>query len=353
MSGRKASDIQRNRPAVATPEGMSNWKELSAFAFQRTRMPMVLADARLPDCPLILANDAFLTLTGYSAEDLVGRNCRLLQGEGTSQTAVSQIRAAVAQEREIIIEILNYKKDGTPFWNQLHLSPIYDDGGELAYYFASQSDVTEHRRIQELEEAERRLLLEVDHRTKNVLAIVDSVVRLSRADTPQTYAAAVQQRVQALSRTHVLLAANGWQEVDLKDIIQTQVDVFDTGAIDIDGPPVPVPAPSAQPIGLALHELAANAAVHGALAHQQGRLTITWQQSDHGLTLNWRETNAPITPPDTGKERRQGFGNVVLSAVIENQLGGRICRDWSDQGLALTMQLPAFDRVGGHLKERP
>jgi PAS domain S-box-containing protein len=343
------SEIHGDRPAAATRQGMLDWKELSAFAFQRTRMPIVISDARQSDYPIILANEAFLRLTGYRAEELLGKNCRLLQGEATSQSAVAQIRAAVAQQHEITIEILNYKKDGTPFWNQLHVSPIHDDQGELAYYFASQIDVTDHRRIQTLEEAEHRLLLEVDHRTKNVLAIVDSIVRLSRADNAAAYAASVQQRVQALSRTHILLAEKGWQEVELADIIRAQTKLFDSGNIETTGPTIMIPAPSAQPIGLALHELAANAAVHGALSHSQGRLSIRWEQNVAGLTLYWHETGARKPHSDLGR----GFGSVLLGVVIEKQLGGRIYRDWRDEGLSLTVELPALDTVGASLQGRP
>jgi alkylhydroperoxidase family enzyme len=145
--------------------------------------------------------------------------------------------------------------------------------------------MTEYRRVQTLEEAEHRLLLEVDHRTKNVLAIVDSIVRLSKSDNAASYAASVQQRVQALSRTHMLLAEHGWQEVELADIIRAQVQIFDSGGIEIDGPAVMISAPSAQPIGLALHELAANAAVHGGLSQRKGTLRISWVQTSSGLTL--------------------------------------------------------------------
>lgn len=348
MSILQASSIQGDVPAAATKQGMVDRKELSAFAFQRTRMPMVVSDARQPDYPIVLANDAFLELTGYDAEEVIGRNCRFLQGEATSKTAVAQIRAAVAQQREATIEVLNYKKDGAPFWNQLHISPLRDEAGEVAYYFGSQVDVTDLRRIQTLEESEHRLLLEVDHRTKNVLAIVDSVVRLSRSDNAASYAASVQQRVQALSRTHVLLSEKRWQEVELADIIHTQVRAFEYGNVEVIGPAVMVPAPSAQPIGLAIHELAANAAVHGALA-KRGQLQISWVKTDCGLTLTWREQGVAVPV----KERGRGFGNVLLSAVIEKQLGGRITREWRDEGLLLVIELPPMDRIGGELQGRP
>jgi PAS domain S-box-containing protein len=310
---------------------------------------MVVSDARQPDFPIVLANDAFLDLTGYAADELLGRNCRLLQGEATSRAAVAQIRTAIARQSDVTVEILNYKKDGTPFWNQLHLSAITDDEGELSHYFASQIDVTDYRRIQTLEEAEHRLLLEVDHRTKNVLAIVDRIVRLSRSDNAARYAGSIQQRIQALSRTHVLLAENGWQEVELADIIRGQVQVFDTGAIKIQGPTVQIPASSAQPLGLAIHELAANAAVHGALSYRQGTVGIEWAQDGAGLAITWRERGGP-KPADAPA---RGFGNVLLGAVVEKQLGGRITRDWTDDGLLLVIELPGLNRIGHRLRGRP
>jgi PAS domain S-box-containing protein len=106
-------------------------KELASFAFERTCMPMVVADARAPDQPIVLANSSFLELTGYSAEEVIGRNLRFLQGEGTSPLAIAAIRSAVLEERETTVEILNYKKDGSPFWNQLHTSPLRADDGRL------------------------------------------------------------------------------------------------------------------------------------------------------------------------------------------------------------------------------
>lgn len=348
MSDVEASNIHGDRPSAASAQGMADRKELAAFAFERTRMPIVVTDARQPDLPIVLANESFLNLTGYSADEVIGRNCRFLQGEATSRTTVAEIRAAVADHRDITVEILNYKKDGTPFWNQLHISAIRDDDGTVAYYFASQIDVTELRRIQTLEDAEHRLLLEVDHRTKNVLAIVDSVVRLSKADTVQAYSAVVQQRVQALARTHMLLAENGWKDVSLEEIVSTQVGVFGRDSVTAAGPTVLIPAPSVQPIGLALHELAANAAVHGALAGK-GSLEIAWQQEGRGLILDWRERGVLQRPT----QQSRGFGTVLIGAVIEKQLGGKITREWRDDGLAVRIELPALDRVGAGMHEKP
>jgi PAS domain S-box-containing protein len=186
-------------PPAVSPEGLADRFELAAIALDRTRMPIAITNPRQPDNPIVLANQAFLDLTGYSANEIVGRNCRFLQGQGTSQATVAEIGAAVAEEREFTVEILNYRKDGTAFWNQLHISPIHDDDGRLLYFFASQDDVTEFRKVQGLEATEHRLLKEVNHRARNVLAVVNGIVRLSRSDNAALYAAAIQQRVQALA----------------------------------------------------------------------------------------------------------------------------------------------------------
>lgn len=349
MSEEEKSDIHSDRPAAATPKGMVDHKELATFAFQRTRMPMVMSDARQLDYPIVLANDAFLDLTGYSADELLGKNCRVLQGEDTSRAAVAEIRTIIAHGRGGNVELLNYRKDGSSFWNQLHLSPIRDDDGRLAYYFASQIDATEFRKIQTLEEAEHRLLLEVDHRTKNVLAIVDSIVRLSRSDNAAVYSASVQQRVQALSRTHVLLAENGWQQASLHDLVRLQTEVYGGDRVTLRGPVVMIPAPSVQPLGLAIHELAVNAVVHGSLSGPDGSLQVDWRRIGDKLVLEWREagTRAPLTGSPTG------FGQVLLGAVLEKQLGGSITRDWTEGGLHLRVELPSLDRVGGSLKAAP
>ncbi|WP_308458064.1 PAS domain-containing protein [Sphingomonas sp. NBWT7] len=114
-------------------------------AVRATRMPMIITDPRKPDNPIVFANAAFAKLTGYYRGDILGRNCRFLQGPDTDQADVAQVRAAIAARTPIELELLNYKKDGTRFWNRLLVSPVFADDGELTYFFASQFDVTLER----------------------------------------------------------------------------------------------------------------------------------------------------------------------------------------------------------------
>ena len=136
MSGR-ASDITDGRGS------------LFFAAVETTRMPMIVTDPRQPDNPIIFANKAFVGMSGYSTEELLGRNCRFLQGPGTDRATVEAVRAAVAEKREFSCEIMNYRKNGSPFWNALFVSPVFDPQGEVVYFFGSQLDVSRRRDAEE------------------------------------------------------------------------------------------------------------------------------------------------------------------------------------------------------------
>ncbi|MCB0667649.1 MAG: SpoIIE family protein phosphatase [Saprospiraceae bacterium] len=111
-----------------------------------------------PGQPLIYVNHAFEHLTGYKKEEVLGRNCRFLQGPGTDKDAVAKIRQAIQDNKSLTLELLNYKKDGSPFWNRLSISPIRNSGGKVTHYVGVQSDISELRNTQEdLEQANQEL----------------------------------------------------------------------------------------------------------------------------------------------------------------------------------------------------
>lgn len=299
---------------------------------------MVITDPRQPDNPIVLANPAFLELTGYVADEIIGRNCRFLQGPETQAEAIAEVSRAIASRTSIELELLNYRKDGTSFWNALHLDPVWDEAGELAYFFASQRDVTERRRAQELEATERRLLREVDHRAMNALALVQGIVRLTRADDIKSYASSVQARVSTLARTHAMLAQRGWRDIALRDLVVAEAAGRGPSHFAIEGPDVVVSAGHVQSLALVLYEVAANAVAHGSLSVPEGRVAINWRaNADPGLvTMGWQETGRPAQPSHPA-----GFGGKMIDSILKQQLRGNVRRSWTDDGLALEMTFPA------------
>ncbi|PQA72271.1 DNA helicase [Brucella oryzae] len=143
-------------------------------AVELTPMPMLITNPRLPDNPIVFANKAFQNLTGYDSSEIIGKNCRFLQGSATNPKHVEMIRAALDTEQSIDIDILNYKKSGEPFWNRLHISPVKTDDGELHYFVSSQLDVTlELGKLVELEKERETLSIENQRSNDQFQYIVD------------------------------------------------------------------------------------------------------------------------------------------------------------------------------------
>lgn len=134
----------------------------------------VVSNPRLPDNPLVAVNDAFVELTGYDRKDIVGRNCRFLAGEATEPWLSEEIRKGVKRRSSVLVEILNYKKDGTPFQNAVLVAPLFDDEGDLEYFLGSQVELesgapnlAQARRIRAVE-----IVKELSKRQREVLQYI-------------------------------------------------------------------------------------------------------------------------------------------------------------------------------------
>nr|AML78332.1 putative LOV domain-containing protein [Nymphaea sp. BC-2016] len=115
-----------------------------ATTLERIEKNFVITDPRLPDNPIIFASDSFLELTEYAREEILGRNCRFLQGPETDQEAVSRIRDAIREQKEVTVQLINYTKNGKKFWNLFHLQPMRDQKGALQYFIGVQLDGSDH-----------------------------------------------------------------------------------------------------------------------------------------------------------------------------------------------------------------
>ncbi len=287
-----------------------------AAAVRATRMPMVITDPAQADNPIVFCNEAFQELTGYTREEIVGRNCRFLQGPETNPDSVAKVRDAIEAGEDVDVDLLNYRKDGSTFWNALYMSPVRDDAGVVRFFFASQLDVTErvhaqHAINQQKElverEVERRtadlraaldaktlLLHEVDHRVKNNLTMIGSLLRLQvrTIDDPAITAklGSMLERVDALAVVHrQLYQSDDIGRFDIghfaanltRDIVASsgRTDIV----VEIDAQPLLVDAANASALGLILNEIVTNAIKH-AFADRAGVLSLVVEDNaDRGI----------------------------------------------------------------------
>ncbi|MEW6629818.1 MAG: histidine kinase dimerization/phosphoacceptor domain -containing protein [Pseudomonadota bacterium] len=288
-----------------------------AAAIRATRMSMLITDPRKPDNPIVFVNDSFLRLTGYGREEVMGKNCRFLQGPDTNPASVAEVRAAVAEGNDVSIDILNYRKDGSSFWNALYISPVYNDKGDLLFFFASQLDVSDRKlseqqiaadkerveqavkertcELQAALETQTALLHEVDHRVKNNLQMISSLI-LMQSRTIQDEAVkqsliTMLERIEALSTMHRrLYQSQDVSKFDVSDFARDLVsDLLATSGrpqitSKLELEPIVVPAEKATPVALIVNELVTNALKH-AFKDNGGSIGIKMTQPDGHLIL--------------------------------------------------------------------
>jgi two-component sensor histidine kinase len=228
------------------------------------------------------------------------------------------------------------RHDGTWRWMLDTATPLTGAGGTIIGFIGLALDISERK---EAEQRQQLLSLEVDHRAKNLLTVVLSILQLSRAPDIHSYIAAAQGRVMALARVHSLLAGSRWTGADLGRLVAEELGPYrqNEERIAIGGPEVDLNPAASQSLALALHELATNAAKHGALSQSTGQLSVSWELTEEGLALRWTESGGPpVHAPPT----RQGFGSTVLTATVTQQLGGRVALDWRPDGLRATLFVP-------------
>ena len=304
---------------------------------RHARLPLCISDPTLPDNPIVFANDAFSELTGYAEAEVVGRNCRFLQGDGTTPESIRSIKEIIASRTVGTVEIVNYRKDGTEFVNVLQVGPIFDESGALQYYFGSQLDVTEQRKA----EREARDLAEAElfHRLRNISNVMSSIIRMTAREhqNVESFAQVITDRLHALCLTHFGSPAAVRDEVGLEDLIWSVVSGYqakDEGRIRLKGPEVMVSHGVTTPVALALHELATNAFKYGALSEEGGRVEVSWTHDPaDGVAIEWRETGGPAL---TAPEKVSGTG--IIARLLKSA-GASLVMDWQRDGLVACLRM--------------
>jgi PAS domain S-box-containing protein len=288
-----------------------------------------------PDGTLLEVNSAALEVGNLAAGDVIGKKFWdtwwwAFSEESRERLAESVARAARGETLRYDVPVR--VAGGEMLVMDFQLSPILGADGRVVEIVASAIDVTE--RVQ----AERRkdiLLAELEHRVKNTLATVQSIARFSKrwASDKEELARNLSDRLAAIARTHDALTASGWEGEKLRALLRAEIGPYvdpDGDRLRYAGDDLLLSPANALPVGLAMHELATNAAKHGALSTAAGRIEVTVEARDGELKrLEWREVGGPaVTPPE-----REGFGMFLIGTLLERELRADVTVDFAAEGV--------------------
>lgn len=228
-------------------------------------------------------------------------------------------------------------------WVSLRGRVLKDRAGRPLKIAGVLIDVTERESafaaVAESERRQRVLINELNHRVKNTLATIQAIALLTgrRATSVSEFVAGFQARLLALSATHNLLTAQGWEKAELQSLLEQEFRPYPSEQVHLAGPPVWVAAEQALALALIFHELATNAAKYGALSVSDGCVSVSWSQSGEAIELRWREQDGPpVAPPE-----RAGFGSRLINTTVEGALRGRITKSYSMTGLEVDLGFQA------------
>jgi PAS domain S-box-containing protein len=345
-------------------------------AVRRTRMPMLVTDATLPGNPVVFANQAFIELSGYAMDELLGQDPHFMNGKGTDPEAIRRYEAAIMEGRDETLEIQQYRKDGTPFRAMLYASPVDDGQGTVTNHFLSYLDITRRydaeeslraltcelearvaARTEELEAANKRLsalvaeremlLVEVNHRAKNSLAIAASLLGIQgrRQQDPAVRALfeEARDRLNAMARVHDLLSKS--EKAQHVDVFMYVADLCEalrpiTGdddrvslKADIDEG-ILVDAGTAVPLGIVLTELITNAVKYAFPVPRSGTIRVRAHCSQPG----WVELAVRDDGVGMSSFREGSLGYGLVRSLVQQIRGEIDIRN--DGGLVVTISFP-------------
>jgi len=348
---------------------LSYWKNVKSkmrlqpfvHAVESSAVPIAIADPYEPDSPLVFVNDAFLKLTGYSEDEVLGRNCRFLQGPDTTDADRQALREAIEAKATISHEILNYKKDGTAFWNELHMAPMLDDNGDLLYFIATQVDVTDRvnrqhdlktaldartEALRDQAEQTHHMAREMTHRVRNSLALIQAMLRMQLSslsdDTARNALIGALSRIGAIVEIQRIIEhADLGAKVDIGEIIGSICEKLDhiSGAhVEAQTDPIEISEDLVTPVALIVSELVTNAQKHAYDSEDKGIISVTARRKGDAIELSVRDDGKGV-PEGFDPKAVRGFGMRMLNQEIAH-LGADFTVERLDKGTAFTVTIP-------------
>jgi len=295
------------------------------------------------DGSILRANNSFARMLGYSAEELGTKAFQDLTHPDDVANNLSVLNKTLVGEAEsYCIEKRYVRKDGGIVWASLAVGCVRKTDGGVDYFVSVVQDITERKRV---EEQQRTLLAELDHRVKNALATVSAVVSQTQQESRSVadFVAALDGRIRSMATTHELLSSHRWQGVSLSDLVRRELAPYATcDNTEIDGPGIFLKPEAGQAMAMVLHELATNAAKYGALSTKSGRVSIRWDRHLNGqprphLVFEWQEIGGPPVVA-LGKS---SYGTSTIRELIPYEFGGTVDLVSAPEGVRCRLVLPA------------
>jgi PAS domain S-box-containing protein len=289
---------------------------------------------------IVTWNEAAERLFGYSADEAIGHSIMMLLPEDRQDEEREILGRIRRGERIDHYETIRRRKDGTLLDISLTVSPIKNDMGEVVGASKIARDIGERKRAEQQREL---LLAELNHRVKNTLSTVLSIAQqsFSKGGTLGEVRDAFTGRIRALAQTHTRLAETAWLGVSLRSLIADELAPYSgedgSDRIKVSGPAVELSPKRAVMLGMAFHELATNAAKHGALSSTNGSVEVSWRiEAAQRVVLHWVERGGPLVAPP----KRSGFGTFLLQRVLPADLGASLKPEYYESGLRCEIIVP-------------
>jgi PAS domain S-box-containing protein len=287
----------------------------------------------------------WIDFTGLSLDESLGLGWLDAVHPDDRQATQSAWRDAVAKGEYYVEHRVRREADGEYRWHQTRARPLDLENATAGDWVGTMTDIHDLRALQDRQQV---LMAELQHRTRNLLAIVQAIANqtIRTSASLEAFGTEFESRLRPLSRVQGLLARVDHQEIDLHTLIAAELAAhcdrgMESGKVMVDGPSVALPAASAQAVALALHELATNAMKYGALAQSAGRLVITWDlESDglkHRVALEWRESGVKL---DSQRPKRKGYGSELIERALPYQLRAKTKLDFRPDGVCCTIAVP-------------
>ena len=328
--------------------GVEGPVQLPTTALSGLPLALVLTNPAFEDNPIVFANAAFARLTGYTIEATIGRNCRFLQGPATEPERVAEIRQAIAAGQEISIEITNHRADGTPFLNRLTVTPILDEG-RVAYFLGTQSagdiEIAEGRVA-----AVRMQLAEIQHRVKNHLAMIVSMIRMqARSPHAGDDFIVLARRVEALQLLYQELSETGVSSTFRDEVplgayvsrIAAAVGHLDGGQgirVNVIAEEVIVDAGTAGRVGLLVSEILTNAFRHAFVGRDTGLVETRVQRLSGVVRIQVSDDGVGL-PEGSDWPTSGNLGSRIVSALLAG-LEAKHAVTTSAAGTSVTIDIP-------------